>query len=437
MTRPKPLDRADPAAEAVRPLTYYHATANAHKARARLQGEHQADVCVIGGGFTGLSAAYELANRGFRVILLEAASIGWGASGRNGGQICTGFSSGMARIAAQLGREDAQRCFRIAEEGKVMIASNIAEHGIACDLQWGYLHVAPKPSAMDDLKEMQEEFDAYGYGGTELIDRDALMARLQTSAYHGALREARAGHFHPLNYCLGMADACEESGVAIFEDSRALAVEDGARPKVMTAQGSVSAKFVVAAGSAYLGGLIPAIRRKIMPVGSFVIATEPLPDDVASNLIRDDEAVADTNFVLDYFRMTADRRLLFGGRCAYSGFIPNNVEPWMRPRLRRIFPQLADVKIDYGWGGFIDITMNRIPDIGRVQDTIYYAQGFSGQGVVVGTVCGRLLAEAIAGQANRFDLLARIRHTPFPGGVARTPLLVLAMMWYRLRDAIS
>ncbi|WP_205042197.1 NAD(P)/FAD-dependent oxidoreductase [Rhodoligotrophos defluvii] len=435
MTRGRDAERL--AAGGRQPLTYYHATANAHKLRPRLQGEHTADVCVIGAGFTGLSAAYELARHGFRVILLEGQTIGWGASGRNGGQICTGFSSGMGKVEAQLGRADAERCFRIAEEGKVMIASNIAEHGIACDLQWGYLHVAPKPSAVDDLKQMQEELASYGYTHTSVLDRDALMARVATTAYHGALREAHAGHFHPLNYCLGLADACEECGVEIYEQSQAVRVEGGRAPRVTTAEGSVSAHFVVAAGGAYLEGVLPGLRRRVMPVGSFVVTTEPLPDELAYSLIRDDEAVADTNFVLDYFRLTADRRLLFGGRCTYSGLIPENVEPWMRPRLKRVFPQLADVPFSHRWGGYIGITMNRMPDLGRLDQTIYYAQGFSGQGVVVGTVCGRLMAEAIAGQAGRFDLLARIRHQPFPGGPMRTPLLVLAMLWYRMRDALG
>lgn len=420
------------------PLTYYQATANSYSGYPALAGEHTADVCVIGGGFTGLSAALELAVRGFRVILLEARTIAAGASGRNGGQICTGYSCGMARIERELGREQAQTCFDLAEKGKAMIASNIAAYGISCDLRWGYLHVAARASAVAELRAMADELSSYGYDGLSLLDKAELAERLGSPLYHGALRESRAGHFHPLNYCLGVAAACTEEGVEIFEMSPAVSVTGGSSPVVTTPNGRVSCKFVVAAGNAYLGNLVPEIRPRIMPVGSFVIATEPLPDDIASGLIRDEEAVADTNFILDYFRLTHDRRLLFGGRCTYSGVLPRDVEPWMRPRLARVFPQIADVRIDYGWGGFIGISMNRMPDIGRIDQTIYYAQGFSGQGVVVGSLCGRLMAEAIAGQAGHFDILARIRHRPFPGGsLLRMPLLVLAMTWYRLRDALG
>lgn len=418
-------------------LSYYRASANPHPSHPRLEGEVAADVCVIGAGFTGLSAALELAGRGYDVALLEAESVGWGASGRNGGQICTGFSTGMKEIEARAGAQDARTCWAIAEEGKRLIAENVARHRIACELKWGYIHVAPKPGDNAYLAEKQREYAAYGHEETELLDKAALEQRLGSRRYHGGLRDARAGHFHPLNYCLGLADAAQAAGVRIFERSPVTAVETGPGPRARTAHGSVRAKFLVICGNAYLGRLVPALYRKIMPVGSFIAATEPLGENRARALIRDDDAICDTNFIVDYFRLSADRRLLFGGRCSYSTLEPRDLKAFMRPRMLRVFPQLDDAGIDYCWGGYIGITVNRIPDVGRLSDTVYYAHGYSGQGVALAGVCGRLLAEAIAGQAERFDVMARFRHRPFPGGPVRTPLLVLAMLYYRLRDALG
>lgn len=416
--------------------SYYRASANRHVEHPVLAGERQADVCVVGAGFTGLSAALELAERGFSVIVVEAETVGWGASGRNGGQICTGFSAGMEKIEAQAGLEDARKCFAIAEEGKAIIAERVAKHDIACDLKWGYLHVAAKAGDMGDLTDAQESLARYGCEST-LLDKAALEERLGTQVYHGALEESGAGHFHPLNYCLGLAEAAVAAGAEIFEHSRVTRIETGAKPVVHTDGGLVRARFVVAAGNAYLGRLVRPLYPKIMPVGSFIVATEPLGDNRARSLIRDDEAVADTNAILDYFRLSGDRRMIFGGRCSYSGAIPDDVTPAMRPRLARVFPQLADARIDYAWGGYIGITTNRIPDLGTIDGTLFYAHGFSGQGVTLSNVCGRLMAEAIAGQAERFDLMARFKHRPFPGGPARTPLLMLAMAWYRLRDMVG
>ncbi|QPC42543.1 FAD-binding oxidoreductase [Kaustia mangrovi] len=416
--------------------SYYLASANRYVEHPVLRGEVRTDVCVVGAGFTGLSAALELAERGYRVVVVEAETVGWGASGRNGGQICTGFSSGMEPIEAQLGPDDARKCFEIAEEGKAIIAERIARHAIACDLKWGYLHVAAKPGAMADLSGMQASLQRYGCE-TELLDRESLRERLGTDRYHGALHEAGAGHFHPLNYCLGMADAAIAAGVEIYEHSRATRIESGPDPVVHTGEGLVRARFVVVAGNAYLGRTVKPLHTRIMPVGSFLVATEPLGEERARTLIRDDEAVADTNYVLDYFRLSGDRRMIFGGGCTYSGVIPDDIAARMGRRMTRIFPGLADARIDYAWGGFIGITVNRIPDLGTVGGTVFYAQGFSGQGVTLGNICGRLMAEAVAGQAERFDLMARFRHQPFPGGPVRTPLLVLAMAWYRLRDMLG
>lgn len=417
--------------------TYYQATATPSPEHPALSGEVKADVCIVGGGYTGLSAALELSAAGYSVRVLEAETIGHGASGRNGGQICTGFSSGQDKIAAQLGKDDARRCFALAEESKRLLVERIERHKIDCNLRWGYLHVLPKPGRMDGLQEWKDEWDELGYTDTRLIPKAELEEKLGTTAYHGALREGGAGHFHPLNYCLGLARVAGEAGAVIHAHTRAVEVNTGSAPYVRTEHGMVRAKFLIIACNAYLGRLVPKLYGKVMPVTSYIITTEPLGEARAKSLIRDGEAVADTNFIVDYFRITSDTRMLFGGRASYTTLEPADLGAYMRPRMTRIFPQLRDAKIDYAWGGFIAITYNRIPDCGRLSPTAYYAHGYSGQGVALAGLYGKLMAEAVRGTAERFDLLARIRHLPFPGGPVRVPMLASAMMFYRLRDMLS
>ncbi len=417
--------------------TYYRASAHAAPECPPLDGDGSVDVCIIGGGFTGLSAALELSRKGLSVQVLEAGPIAWGASGRNGGQICTGFSKGMGAFEHALGKQAARDAFKVAEEAKGLIVERIAAYGIDCDLKWGYLLTAPKPSHMAGLAEERDELAGYGYDKLELLDKARLEARLATTVYHGALADSGAGHLHTLNYAIGLAGAVVREGGRIATHTAVLKVEPGARVKVVTATGTVAAAQVVVACNGYLGHLIPRLDAKVMPVASYVIATAPLGEERARGLIRDNDAVGDVNFVTDYFRRTADHRILFGGRCSYSGIDPKDLAANMRPRLMRIFPQLSDVGIDYAWGGHIGITYNRLPDAGRIGSNIYYAQGYSGQGVALAGMFGKLMAEAIAGEAGRFDVFTRIRHAPFPGGPLRRAALTVGMLYYRLRDLLA
>lgn len=417
--------------------SYYEATANRIVTGPELVGDVAADVCVIGAGYTGLSAALELAQAGYKVVVLEAETIGWGASGRNGGQICTGFSSGQAKIIAQLGKADAKRAFDIAEEAKRLLVDRITRHKIDCDLQWGYMHCIPKPHQFADIKAWAAEYEELGYDGNTLLSKAELEAKLGTTIYHGALREQNAGHFHPLNYCLELADAALKAGAVIYEHSAAVEVNTSANPWARTAKGKVTAKFMIIGGNAYLGNVVKPLYGRVMPVASYILATEPLGEDRARSLIRDNEAVANTNFIVDYYRRSKDTRLLFGGRASYSGITPPALGEYMRPRMTAVFPQLKDVKIDYAWGGNIAITSNRIPDCGRLSPNVFYAHGYSGQGVALANMYGKLMAECVMGVSERFDLLARVKHLPFPGGALRTPLLVAAMMYYRIKDALS
>ncbi|HEX3215440.1 MAG TPA: FAD-binding oxidoreductase [Aestuariivirgaceae bacterium] len=425
--RPSPLDGQ----------SYYRATATPYPALSPLAGEARADVAVIGAGLTGLSAALELTARGYSVVVVERGRLGDGGSGRNGGQICTGFAPGMSKLERVLGRRDAEICFAVAEEGKALIRQHIAAHKIGCDLAEGQIVCAPKPGHLDALARERDELESYGYHQTSLLDAAELHARVGTPLYHGGLLDRGGGHFHPLNYVIGLGRALLQAGGRIHEHSPVLSIEPGSRCVLRTAQGVLSADAVVVACNAYVGRLLPAIAPRIMPVASYVIATAPLAEALASSLIRDGEAVADANFVVDYFRLTRDRRMLFGGRCSYSGIDPSDLAANMRPRLARVFPQLSQVAIDYAWGGHIAITYNRLPDAGRIGKSLYYAQGYSGQGVVLSGIFGKMMAEAIAGETSRFDIFGRIPHAPFPGGPLARPALTLGMLYYRIRDLLA
>jgi gamma-glutamylputrescine oxidase len=417
--------------------SWYGASARAPLDYPALEGERTVDVCIIGAGYTGLSAALELAKAGRRVVVLEAERVGFGASGRNGGQICTGFSPGQGPVRAQVGRDDARKCFALAEEAKLLLEERIRTHKIECDLTWGYLHCAPKQSMVRELKQMEEEWRSEGYEDIRFLGESELQAKLATRAYRAALREGRGGHFHALDYCQGLARAAREAGAEIFERTRVLRCETEGAPRAWTTSGEVRAKYMIIACNAYIGRLVNRLFYAMMPVTSFVAATQRLGPERARSLIPDNEAVADTNWVVDYFRRTSDNRLLFGGRASYSTIEPPDLKISMKSRLTRIFPQLSDVTIDYAWGGWIAITHNRLPDLGRIGTSTYYAHGYSGQGVALANLYGKLMAEVIRGQSERFDLLARFRHFPFPGGPVRLPILIAAMAWYRLKDALA
>lgn len=421
------------------PESYYVASAHETPERPPLAGDRSVDVAIVGAGFTGLSAALELAERGLSVAVLEARRVAWGASGRNGGQICTGYSSGMGALREQLGEADARLLFEASEEGKVMIRERIERHGIDCDLVWGYFVAAEKQRQLDELKRDRESYARrYGYDGTSIVEgRQAVAEHVGTTRYLGGLVDPGAGHLHPLNYCLGLARAAEAAGATIHEGTAVTGIEQGPKVRLTTPQGTVEAEHAILGANAYLENLVPGLRARIMPVGTYIAATEPLGENRAKALLPLNEAVSDCNFALDYYRLSADHRLLFGGRVSYSTFDPPSLEASLRRRMLRVFPDLGDAAIESAWGGYVAITQRRTPDIGRIGERLYYAQGFSGQGVVNAQLAGRVIAEAIAGQAGRLDVYARIRNRPFPGGpLLRTPTLVLAMLWARLRDAM-
>jgi len=420
--------------------SWYAASANPAPLREPLRGETTADVCVVGGGIAGCSTALHLAERGYRVVLLEGKRIAWGASGRSGGQAIVGYACSQDKLVSQVGRDDARKMFDISVEANELLRDLVARHGIDCDLLWGHLHTALKPRQVTDLLAHQDELvREYGYEGTRWLDRAELGKVLNTDRYIGGLRDDRSGHLHPLNYTLGLAAAAEAAGVSIHEQAMVVGIEHGSSVRVRTAAGpSVRAKHVALCCNAFIDEKISKrLRDRIMPVGTYIIATERLGQPRIETLLRENVAVSDVNFVLDYFRRSEDHRLLFGGRVSYSGRDARNTARATRVRMLNVFPSLADAKVDFAWGGHVDITMSRAPDFGRIASNVYYLQGFSGHGIALTGIAGQMVAETIAGQAERFDLFANLRHRDFPGGPAlRTPALMLAMLWFRLKDLL-
>jgi gamma-glutamylputrescine oxidase len=423
---------------AVAATSYYAHSSVPTRDRPALAGPVEADVCVIGGGIAGCSTALHLAERGYRVVLLEAQRIGYGASGRSGGQAIAGYACGQHKLEQQVGFENARRMWDVSVEGLQLIRDRVARHGIDCDLHWGQMHVAIKERQRADLLAEQRELEnRYGYRQLRFIERAEVESVLATKRYCAGLYDAGSGHLHPLNYTLGLAAAAEAAGVQIYENSAVTGLHIADPAVVSTDRGSVRARFVALCCNAYGEPLISALRARIMPVGTYIVATESLGQARIEDLMRQNVAVSDTNFVLDYFRRSADHRLLFGGRVSYSGVDAFDTARATQKRMLKVFPQLADVRIEFAWGGYVDITMSRAPDFNRLAPNVYYLQGFSGHGIALTGIAGQLIAEAIAGQAERFDVFTKLQHRKFPGGAAlRMPALVLAMAWYRLRDLL-
>jgi len=421
---------------AIAETSYYAHSALPAPERQTLVGQVDADVCVIGGGIAGCSTALHLAERGYRVVLLEAQRIAYGASGRSGGQAIAGYACGQHKLEQQVGFENARKMWDISLEGLQLIRDRVARHAIECDLHWGQMNVAIKERQRTDLIEEQRQLEGrYGYRGLRLLERAEVESLLATKRYRAGLYDAGSGHLHPLNYTRGLAAAAEAAGVQIFENSAVTALRSADPAVISTERGSVQARFVAICCNAYGDPLIPALRSRIMPVGTYIVATESLGQTRIEQLLRENVAVSDTNFVLDYFRRSADHRLLFGGRVSYSGMDAFDTARATRRRMVKVFPQLAAAHIEFAWGGYVDITLSRAPDFNRLAPNVYYLQGFSGHGIALTGIAGKLIAEAVAGQAERFDVFTKLQHRKFPGGRAlRMPALVLAMLWYRMRD---
>jgi len=415
--------------------SYYAASVNEVTDYPLLEGAKSADVCVVGAGFTGTATALSLAERGYSVALVEANRVGWGASGRNGGQVINGMG-GIETLRKKHGNGIAEILNNLRWGGNDIIRERVAKYGIQCDLKDGYLEVATKPSQVSYIDEFAEDRESHPSDfAYEVWDREKTCDMLGTDAYHGGFVCYRDGHLHPLNLCIGEARAAHNLGVQIFEQSPVTGITHGKRPRVETANGYVEADSVVLAGNAYSQLEPKHLSNLIFPAGSYIIATEPLADDVAKSINRKDVAVCDLNDVVDYYRLSADKRLLFGGACNYSGRDPKSIKSYILPRMLKVYPQLKDVKIEYEWGGKIGVVLRRIPALGRINDNVYYCQGYSGHGVCATHVMGEVMADAVTGTMERFDLFADMNHFRIPGTQwMGNQIIALGMLYYKMKD---
>jgi gamma-glutamylputrescine oxidase len=421
--------------------SYYAASAHLAPERPALEGAVECDVCVVGAGIAGCSTALHLAQAGLSVVLLEEHRVGWGASGRSGAQALFGVAAGQDKLERLIGAADARAVWDVSVEGLALMRELVRRYSIDCDWVDGYMLTAVKERHVRELHaELAQLRERYQYSSVRYMAAEELRATLATGRYLGALYDSNSGHLHPLNYTQGLAAAAESHGVRIFEGSRAVtftAAASGVRVRVESTRGEVRARFLALCGNVYLGAMAPRLASKIMAVATYIVATEPLGAARARQLIANNAAVSDMNWVLDYFRRSADHRLLFGGRVNYSGLRSFDAPSATRTRMLTVFPQLQDVRIEYAWGGDVDITLNRAPHFGRLAPNVYFLQGFSGHGIALTGIAGKLVAEAITGTAARLDVFARIPHGNFPGGAAlRRPALVLAMLYYRIRDLL-
>lgn len=419
------------------PASYYNASQNRQLDLAPLDGSCRTDVCIVGGGYTGLSAALHLSKRGYKVVLLEARKMGWGASGRNGGQLGSGQRKDQWYLEKRLGLSDATKLWQLAEDAKNLARQIISENNIQCDLKPGVAHPDHKPGYAKESREYVEHLQKqYRHDQIEYLSQEAMAEVTGSDTYFGGSMDMSASHLHPLNYALGLADAARNSGAILHESTTVESYQQGKPNRVVTNYGTVEADAVILACNGYLGNLEKRMAGKIMPINNFIIATEPLDEATANSINPKDVAIADSRFVINYYRLSADKRLLFGGGENYGRHFPADIKNFVRKPMLEIYPQLADKQIDFAWGGTLAVTLNRMPHFGRLDNSgIYFAQGYSGHGVSMATLGGKVMADAVAGESEKLDLFGKIPTRPFPGGAwLRYPGLVLGMTYYALRD---
>lgn len=420
------------------PKSYYAATASGPAPFPQAAGELRCDVCVIGGGFTGLSTALHLAEKGYDVILLEAHRVGFGASGRNGGQVGTGQRIDQDTLEKLVGKDHAHALWDLGLNSVALVLALIEKHKMDCGFADGIIHADHRARHVGHSHAYAEKLRTdYGYDKIRTLDREEIRHLVGTDAYYGGSIDMGGGHIHPLRFAFGLARAATAEGVRIFERSRVSKIEPAEPAKVKTDKATITASHVVLGCNGYLGNLDGQVAARVMPINNFIVATEPLSEQTAEALIRNNHAVADSKFVINYFRLSEDRRMLFGGGESYGYRFPADIAAKVRKPMLEIYPQLADTRIDYAWGGTLGITMNRMPHFKRLSGNVISASGYSGHGVAMATFAGSVVAEAIAGQAEKFDVMAGVPSPRFPGGATlRWPLLVLAMLWFSLRDRL-
>ena len=421
------------------PGSYYAASANLAPARPALQGDIDTDICVVGAGYSGLSSALHLVEKGYKVVVIEGAKVGWGASGRNGGQIVNGLNASLGTIERRYGEDVASYIGSMVCEGGKIIADTIKKYDIQCDYKPKNLFAAYTAKQMKELEAKQALWRSHGMDDHELLDKDAMRKHVGSQVYFGGMIDHSGAHLHPLNLALGEAAAIEKNGGVIYEDTLMVSLHHHANGSIVkTTAGQVHCKKVVLCGNAYLGKVVPRLTARVMPVSTQIIATQPLGDDLANELLPTDLCVEDVRYILDYFRLSADKRLLFGGGTVYGGTDPKDIVAKLRPNMEKVYPQMKDVKIEYAWSGNFALSFSRVPQLGKLEENVLFAHGYSGHGVTGSHLFGRILSEAIEGDTSRFDIFAKLPWIPFPGGrMLRVPYSAMGSWWYGLRDAVG
>lgn len=419
--------------------SYYAASANPSPERPPLQGDREFDVCIVGAGYSGLSTGLHLAEKGYNVAIVEGAKVGWGASGRNGGQIVNGLNASLQVIERRYGKDTANFVAGLVMEGGDIIRQRVEKYDIKCDLKHGNVFAGLTGAHMRELEARLKLWQSHGIDSQEMLSKAQVRQHVGSDLYEGGMIDHKGGHMHPLNLALGEAAAFEQNGGTIFEHSPVVSVDtEAARPSVRTAAGTISCKTLILCGNAYLGRVVPTLSWRVMPVSTQVMATKSLEEELARSLIPTDTCVEDVRYVLDYFRLSADNRLLFGGGTVYGGSDPADIEKKLRRNLDKVFPQLKDVEIEYAWSGNLALSFSRVPQMGRIGNNTYFAHGYSGHGVTGSHTFGRILAEAVGADTSRFDVFAKVPWIPFPGGrVFRVPYSVMGSWWYATRDRLG
>ncbi len=419
--------------------SYYAASANPSPERPELIGENEIDVCIVGAGYSGLSTGLHLVEKGYKVAIIEGARVGWGASGRNGGQIVNGLNASLQTIKRRYGQDTANFVAGLVQEGGEIIRERVKTYDIQCDLKDNNIFTGLTKAHIKELEERKNLWASYGIKNQELLDKNQLCEHINSDLYEGGLIDYTGGHMHPLNLALGEAAAFEKLGGTVYEMSPVIDVDTEAqKPVVKTAKGSMTCKTLVLCGNAYLGHVVPTLTWRVMPVSTQVMATKPLGEELAHSLIPQDACVEDIRYILDYYRLSGDKRLLFGGGTVYGGTDPRNIEAKLRPNMEKVFPQLKGVQIDYSWSGNFALSFSRVPQMGRIGNNTYFAHGYSGHGVTGTHTFGRILSEAIDGDRSRFDVFEKVPWYPFPGGrMFRVPYSMIGSWWYATRDKLG
>ncbi|MCB1645849.1 MAG: FAD-binding oxidoreductase [Pseudomonadales bacterium] len=419
--------------------SYYAASANPAPERPPLQGDITTDILIVGAGYSGLSTGLHLVEKGYKVVIIEAAQVGWGASGRNGGQIVNGLNASLQTIRKRYGTDTANFVAGLVQEGGEIIRQRIKTYDIQCDLKEGNIFTAYTGAHMRELEARMKLWAGYGINNQQILDKEQLRMHVRSDVYVGGVIDHSGGHIHPLNLALGEAAAFEKLGGVIYEHTPAIQVDTkAAKPVVKTRDGSITCNTLVLCGNAYLGQVVPALTSRVMPVSTLVMATEPLGDELARDLMPTDVCVEDARYILDYYRMSADKRMLFGGGVVYGGTDPHDIKAKLLPNMRKVFPQLKSARIDFAWSGNFALSFSRVPQMGRLGNNTYFAHGYSGHGVTGSHTFGRILAEAINGDRSRFDVFEKVPWIPFPGGrLFRVPYSVAGSWWYSLRDKLG